>query len=505
MKIAFICQEHESLGVEYLSACLKKAGRRVDLVFDPNLFGAHLSCRHPVRRPFDTRRMLLTEALRGDYGLACFSATTDQYSWACGIARGLKQEDPRLPIVFGGVHVTAVPELVIAEPYIDHVCVGEGEEALVELAERLEKRQDTSSIRNIWSKKDGRIIKNAPRPLLQDLDNLPFPDKELFSRAYPGFSQSYMAMASRGCPYLCSFCFNSTMIDIYGSGWGRVRRRSVANVIKELKDGVRRYRPRLIFFVDDVFTSDVKWLEDFSAQYPRHISVPYFIFTHPLLITEETVALLKQSGCSTVSLGIQTADSTLRKEVLLRPESNDQIERAVRLLDKAGIFVHTTSIFGLPGQGTQSMLKDAEFFNRNSVDFPTIYWLCYYPKTRICDIAVARGAQSPSQIREVEMGKWARPLSVTDATYQREGAKIRALIYVNMLLPRRAGAFMIRRRLYRFLPAPAVLYFPMIALLRFSRDLRKRCYAPLHLLFSLKYHLFFMLRIPFRRLQALTR
>ncbi len=505
MKIVFVCQEYESLGVEYLSACLKKAGHRVDLIFDPHLLASYLPETHPLRRPLATRRMVVTKVLQGGYGLVCFSVPSDYYGWACGIAGELKKGDPQLPIVFGGVHVTAVPELVIAEPSVDYACVGEGEEAIVELAGRLEGKEDPTRVKNIWAKKDGRIIKNTPRPLVQDLDSLPFPDKEVFFNAYRGFSESYMTMASRGCPYLCSYCFNSTMTDIYNGAWGRVRRRSVPLLIEELTAGVRRYRPRLVFFVDDVFTSDEKWLEAFSAAYARHVPVPYFVFTHPSLITERSVALLKESGCSTVSLGIQTADADLREKVLFRRESNAQIEKAITLLERAGIFLQTTSIFGLPGQGVDSMLADADFFNRNRVDFPSVYWLRYYPRTKICDVAVSRGAKSASEMRRLEEGKDCLPFSVKSTTFHKEGAKIRNLIYVNMLLPQRAGAFMIRHRLHRFIPAAGWFYFPMVALLRFSRDQRKRCYTPFQLLFAIKFNLFFMFRILFMRSLCSTR
>ena len=108
-----------------------------------------------------------------------FSVISDTYGWACQIAGELiKRID--IPVIFGGIHPTSVPDIVIKEDFVDYVCAGEGEEAMVELCDALQQGKDTTSIRNVWTKRNGRIIKNPLRPLISDLDSLPFPDKELY-------------------------------------------------------------------------------------------------------------------------------------------------------------------------------------------------------------------------------------------------------------------------------------------------------------------------------------
>ncbi|MFN3467364.1 MAG: B12-binding domain-containing radical SAM protein, partial [Candidatus Brocadiales bacterium] len=148
-------------------------------------------------------------------GLVGISAVTPQYRQALKIARLIKSFF-NAPIVLGGVHATLVPEEVLKEDCFDYACVGEGEEAVLELADRLEKGQDTTTIYNIWAKKSGKVIPNNVRPFV-NLSKLPRKDYPLFNMQKLIDTEDgwVRLMTSRGCPFRCTYCFNHKIVDRY--------------------------------------------------------------------------------------------------------------------------------------------------------------------------------------------------------------------------------------------------------------------------------------------------
>src|SRR3989338_11210607 len=209
MKIAFVNDSCERLGVEYISAVLKAGGHQTKLFVDPQLFDDENISIKPLARLFDYKKRLIRELKAYNPGIIGISVVTDFYQWACTIARMIKEELPDTPIIFGGIHPTSVTERVIKNDFVDMVCVGEGEYPMLELANSIEKGKIDHSIPNLWFKKDGQVIQNPIRPLIEDLDSLPMPDKDLYYSASPHFSQCYYIMASRGCAYSCSYCCHS--------------------------------------------------------------------------------------------------------------------------------------------------------------------------------------------------------------------------------------------------------------------------------------------------------
>ena len=143
------------------------------------------------------------------------------------------KENFDIPILIGGGHPTVLPEYVISDHNVDMICIGEGEGAIVELADRMEKNQDYSNILNLWIKTDKGIVKNTIRPLLQDLDSLPFPDRDLFYR-YGCFAGNLYFISGRGCPFQCTYCCEHSFREIY-KGRGKYNRlSSIYNIISEL-------------------------------------------------------------------------------------------------------------------------------------------------------------------------------------------------------------------------------------------------------------------------------
>ena len=225
MKMLFIYpnlmrQENIRLGIAYLSACLKKAGHLTELM-DYTWGGAISDCLKKI------------EEFKPD--IVGFSSNSGEFEFCCSLAAAIKGKW-EIPILFGGVHPTVVPEEVITEENIDIICVGEGEEALVELLNEMESGNDFYSIRNLWFKREGKIVKNGPRQLMENLEDLPFPDRELFDygRYIDASSGSIDIMSGRGCPYICSYCVNPVLQNIYSNERKTVRQRTVDNVLEEI-------------------------------------------------------------------------------------------------------------------------------------------------------------------------------------------------------------------------------------------------------------------------------
>ncbi len=213
-KVAFICPGYESLGIEYLSANLKMNGLESKLFLDPILFSeSGFLNNNFLGSIFSFKKRILKTIIDYQPNLICFSVITDNYKWACDWAREIKKYIST-SIIFGGIHPTSVPERVILEPFVDYVCIGEGDIAIVELAQACRDRKNTASIQNIWAKQEGLIFKNEVRPLIYDLDTLPFPDKEFYYSQAPIFNDGYLASTSRGCPFKCAYCCNNVYHSI---------------------------------------------------------------------------------------------------------------------------------------------------------------------------------------------------------------------------------------------------------------------------------------------------
>ncbi len=274
------------------------------------------------------------------------SVRSTHFKLAAELTRRIKAEVATV-VLWGGVHATIRPEQSIR--HADIVCVGEGEKAVVELVTRLSRNEPVDDIQNLWVKKGNDIVKNEVRPLIQDLDSVPFPDftdegKYLLEfgqiKPYPGPEQkrAYWIMTSRGCPYSCSYCCNNILRKVYDGKGAYVRRRTVENVIQELVEAKKKF-PNLsyIAFEDDVFAMNLGWLKDFAAKYIERVRLPFFCYCYPSAVSEPLLQVLKSAGVADMTMGIQTGSPEIRRGCYGRRESNDEILNAARLLNQFGI------------------------------------------------------------------------------------------------------------------------------------------------------------------------
>ncbi|MFA4952793.1 MAG: radical SAM protein [Candidatus Pacearchaeota archaeon] len=421
----------ECSSIEILSAVLKKAGHNTSLIL-----------HHNQEKYFENRLKKRIEEFKPDF--IGFSVMTTDYAWALKTAN-LVRKFTAAPIVFGGIQVTSCPEEVISHDCVDFIVVGEGEGAILELIENPKKQ----NIKNVWLKKDKRIIKNPLRPLIQNLDSIPFLDKQLFLREAPHFKELYVCMTGRGCPFSCTYCFNCFMRNLYpGEKW--VRKRSVQNVIEELKLAKQKINPKTILFIDDCFTSHKEWLLEFLKIYQKEINLPFKVLTHPNFVNDEMLSALKKSKCVSIELGVQTPSERVRKDICKRNESNELVKEVVQKIKNHKMFVLTDHIFQLPSTTFEEYEKGLEFYIDIKPSKITQFWLQYYPNTEIVEIGKKYGEYTDKELKETIKGN-----IVWDEHNQRKIKANPELAYIARficwipILPRSASRYLLRKRLYR--------------------------------------------------------
>ncbi|MBN1794959.1 MAG: B12-binding domain-containing radical SAM protein [Candidatus Omnitrophica bacterium] len=331
------------LGCLYLSSSLKQSGHEVKLV-DACDYGRVKRCikkYHP-------------EAL-------LFSTRTGFHHYYRALNKRLKDEFGNLYSVFGGPHATFSPE-IINEDGIDAICRGEGEGALADFLHKKEKEEDYRKTENFWVKEDGEIYRNGVRPLIDAIDAVLFPDRDLL-KEYKSVRHFRIRnfIASRGCPYSCSYCFNEPYFSIYENKGRRLRRRGVDNVLEEIEEERRKSPFDIVQFEDDIFGSSTDWLIEFQQQYPQRVGLPFICNMRPELITAETAALLKAAGCISVWVGIESKNEEIRKKILNRNITDRQIDAAVGHLARHEINYVFEIMIGLPASTIHNDLESLEF------------------------------------------------------------------------------------------------------------------------------------------------
>jgi len=274
-----------------------------------------------------------------------------------------------IPTVVGGPYATFAPELVIRTESVDMVCVGEGERALVELCQRLRAGQDITTIKNLWVKQDGRIYRNPLRPPV-DLRTLPQQDwsvydKRRFWKPMGGkISVTGTFEMNRGCPYTCTFCINSGLDQLYGGLGGYYREQDIESLVEEMAEKKQEYNLAYVYLVAESFlTTTRERIRRFGRLYQEKVGLPFWVEARPESVTEDKVGVLQEIGCEGISVGVESGNADLRKNLLGRKVSDKTIRRAFELLRGTGIRVSANNIIGFPTE-TRDMVFDTIHLDR---------------------------------------------------------------------------------------------------------------------------------------------
>ena len=388
MRILFYSRGFEQIGIEYLSAVLKRAGHDVELVFDPG-FDDNTYVRLPFLKMLNREDRMIRRAREFAPDLIGFSCLSNLYPYISRMAGILKRETGA-PVAVGGPHPSALPEFILSDKNVDMVCVGEAEDAVLELMERMEKGDDYLNTRNFWFKSNGKIVSNPVRPLHETLDDLPLPDREIYAGTGV-FRRTFMVITSRGCPFNCSYCTHAFQRTLYKEHGYPIRRRSVSNVMEELLLYKQKYRAAFICFEDDDFASSLSWLEAFSERYSKEIGLPFYCLTSPAQTSEKKVMLLKRAGCRELFMGIDSGSETIRRDRLNRKFTNRELIQAARRIQDAGINLRCTAMFGIPDETPDEMLETIDLVTRIRPRFISTYTFYPYPRTKLFEYAREKG------------------------------------------------------------------------------------------------------------------
>jgi radical SAM superfamily enzyme YgiQ (UPF0313 family) len=377
MKVLFLSFDYltQALGIASLSAVLHRAGHQAEVAALGD----------------GERQDTLLRDFKPD--LLCLSLITGQHPLFLERARRIKAAFPHLLVVAGGPHPTFYPEC-IDDPCLDAVCRGEGDVALVAFVDAFSRSGTMPAILDNWwiKQSDGTISRSEVSPLAADLDRLPYPDRAIFDRAHSGAAPvTVFVMTSRGCPFDCSYCFNHAYRELYHGQGAMCRRRSVENVIAEIRELRQRYPLQIVVFQDDTFNLDRNWLREFSRRFAQEIGLAFHCHLRADLLDETTARMLREAGCLSVKLGLEAGREEVRNGILKRGMSLEQFETACSLLHKNGIRFATENILGVPGTTLADDLITYEINRRVRPQHTFASLMQVYPRTGIAEYALRSG------------------------------------------------------------------------------------------------------------------
>ncbi len=365
-------------GLASMNAVLREQGASVELI--------HLT-RSPAREEFVARLRETRPDLIG------MSTTTHAFpevrrwiSWA--------KAQVDAPVIVGGVHAILDPDDVMDTSEADLVCTGEGEWTLLELCRRLEEGRCPADVEGTWYRTADGIRRNPVRPLIENLAELPLPDYSIFDyeRLYDAPLGRLTVMHSRGCSYRCTYCANAQLRSSYPNPRAYRRfmtpERAVENVRRQRAEhpGVRE-----VLFNDNILYPNLPWFRAFVPLYRERVGLPYTANLRPEMATEEAVALLADSGCRTICLGVECGDEDIANRVLGRGQDNATIERAFSRFRAAGIRTVAYNILGSPFETVDTMLETVRLNARLRPDVlsPFIYYP--FPRTESYELCRRHG------------------------------------------------------------------------------------------------------------------
>jgi len=377
----------EWLGIMYLSGVLKEHGHRTTVIVE-SLESEDVA----------------SLALKEEADIFALSPLVTDVQWSLSLTRSLKEASGAV-VILGGTHVTLNPEETLANPGVDVICRGEGEHALLELADALDSGADWSGVPNLWVKKNGHTVRNDFRCLVEDLDSLPFPDRALYAR-YAALREwgKRPLHIGRGCPYSCSYCHNASKRDLVADKGRYVRWRSVESVVREIDAMARFSSFKVLHFVDDGFGINQRWLAEFLPRLSAAFDDPPAIFANMRadMVTEELCATFADYGPGRMRLriAVECGDEDYRQRVLRKTISDADLRRAAALLHAHGIRFATYNMVGLPGESFEQAIATL----RLNVELRPHDAYCFiyqpFPGTKLAQLALETGAIDATALAE---------------------------------------------------------------------------------------------------------
>lgn len=405
LKVVLISTDENpaAMGIKTLSSNLIKHGYNAVLVLMANW-----------EDNFNNFHWKDLEEVCKDAGLIGISCMTHGVKKAVEINKAL-QNSIKVPVVIGGIHATLDPESLFND--FDFVCHGEGEDLIVELAERLANGRSFSDIPGLWGISDGKKFRNPSQPLVQDINDYPFPDYDLrhqyileFNRLVPMepshiVCDYFEVMGSRGCPHNCAYCSNYKIKENFP--WRkRIRHYNIDYIIAHLKAVCKVYPAVRSFWLEDdtFFAKEFSQIRGFADRYKKEINRPFNILVSPWTYSEEKVRLLFEAGMDRLIFGIQSGSENTNYNVYDRKTPNDRLLEIVHSLNKfKGLLPYYDFIGMNPFETREDLLNTIQFIKK----IPTPFFifsnnLAFYPGTKIKERAVEAGLDISKRDRHTD-------------------------------------------------------------------------------------------------------
>jgi radical SAM superfamily enzyme YgiQ (UPF0313 family) len=330
------------LGLAYLASALSEAGIAVKIL-------------DLVVYPYSQAR-LQNEIEKFQPQMAGLTAVTMTFDNAMGVIRDIKRLSPDILTVMGGPHVTfCAHETLKTHSELDILVLGEGERTIVDLCRAVDTGSDFDNVNGIVYRNHSAICNTAPRDPIDNLDELPDPDRSLLPLGrYRALGMPISLTTSRGCPFKCIFCVGRKMVG------SRVRYRNPGKVVDEME-----YLNSLDFhqinIADDLFTANREHcLAVCDEIVNRHLELRWTSFARVDTVSEEILAKMKAAGCSAVSFGIESGNPQILKTIK-KGITRQQVVEAVTMCRRTGVTPHASFILGLPGETPQTIRETMDF------------------------------------------------------------------------------------------------------------------------------------------------
>ncbi|MBI5554283.1 MAG: B12-binding domain-containing radical SAM protein [Elusimicrobia bacterium] len=382
-------------GISYIASFLKHQGHETKLVVLTK------------RSDFNVLDRVLKEYLPA---LICFTSVCSEYKFISSIAGYIKSSCPEIYLLAGGPHISLNPEDCLSAPF-DALCIGEGEEATLELIDQLKQKKSPAKIRNLWIKSEGKVEKNPTRPFLADLDILPFPDRGMWQEWISDRQSAWPILLGRGCPFGCTYCCNHALRKLAAGRY--VRNRSIDNVLLELKEITAKHQEvKRIYFEIETFGVKIDWaiefckkLENFNAKITAPLSFGVNLRITPKMQLEALFSAMKKANFDYVNIGLESGSEKVRKAALQRSYANKDLLAAVNLAKQHGLKVSLYVMVGIPGETLADFKETIQVTRLCLPEYYELFIFYPYPGTELYRVAKQSGLWRQALYEEKERSR----------------------------------------------------------------------------------------------------
>ena len=326
-----------------------------------------------------------------DYDIVGLGTLITGYKYTKWLVKEIRKIRPDIDIWMGNSIASTIPEMAITDMGVDIVVMGEGEETVKDLAKVTEEHGDISKVKGIVFKNGADIIRTPERPLIGDIDTLPFPAWEMFPQNIYMYAPTgrlplptaYIS-TTRGCPYNCTYCYHPFQNK-------KVRTHSALRVVEEISILKRKYKVRGILFADDLFMVDKKRIHEICDLIEKKkLNIKWIASSRVNTLDEDVLRHMKYAGCISLCFGIESGSQKILNNIK-KNATVGQAKDAIRLVKKSGIEPVCSYMIGNVGETRETVFETVSFIIKNMLEITSLFLTTPYPDTELYKYAKENG------------------------------------------------------------------------------------------------------------------